>query len=109
MQMQLNLEVLHYAPSAEKQAGPPLLFIHGAFMSASCWERHFLPWFSARGFDCWAFSFRGHGESEGREFLSLATLDHYQQDLTQIVSQLPQTPILIAHGMGALVAHRWLH
>lgn len=107
--MQVNLEVLHYAPTAPAKVGPPLLFIHGAFMSAQCWERHFLPWFSQRGYDCWAFSFRGHGSSSGREFLSLASLDHYRQDLDQAVAQLPATPILIAHGMGGLVVHRWLH
>lgn len=107
--MHVNLEHIHYPAQGIPKASPPLLFVHGAFSSARCWEMNFLPWFAARGFDCWAFSFRGHGKSSGRDFLSLASLDHYRYDLTQTVAELPSAPILIGHDMGGLVIQQWLH
>lgn len=107
--MHVKLEVLHQTASGPRRTTPPLLFVHGAFTSAHCWEKHFMPWFASRGYDVWAMSFRGHGESSGREFLSLASLDHYRHDLAQVVSELPATPILIGHGMGGLVIQQWLH
>lgn len=107
--MHVKLEVLHQTPQAAPRPCPPLLFVHGAFTSARIWEKHFMPWFAARGYDVWAMSFRGHGASSGREFLSLASLEHYRYDLTLGVAHLPRTPILVGHGMGGLVIQQWLH
>lgn len=107
--MHVNLEVLHQPATGTPRPCPPLLFVHGAFMSARCWQIHFIPWFAARGYDVWAMSFRGHGESAGRDFLSLASLDHYRYDLAQTVAEMPVTPVLIGHGMGGLVIQQWLH
>lgn len=107
--MHVNLEVIHHPALGIPRPCPPLLFVHGAFSSARCWEVNFIPWLTARGFDCWAFSFRGHGKSSGRDFLSLASLDHYRYDLAQTVAELPAPPILIGHGMGGLVIQQWLH
>jgi pimeloyl-ACP methyl ester carboxylesterase len=62
---QPGLEVLR---AGEGRAGrPPLVFIHGGFAGAWCWDVHFLDWFATRGWECHAPSLRGHGESEGRE------------------------------------------
>lgn len=107
--MQVKLELLNHPAVGTPRRSPPLLFVHGAFTSARCWEVHFMPWFAQRGYDTWAMSFRGHGASSGREFLSLASLDHYRLDLAQSIAQLPSRPILIGHGMGGLVIQRWLH
>lgn len=106
--MQVQLEILHEAATADRRPGPGLLFVHGAFSSARCWQKHFMPWFAAHGYDCWAASFRGHGGSSGQDFLSLASLDHYRLDLEQVVAQFERTPILIGHGMGGLVIQQWL-
>ena len=105
--MRPQLEVLHASPDQQSKK-PPLLFVHGAFMSASCWARYFLPWFSGHGYDCHALSLRGHGNSEGREWLALASLDHYCADLQSVVATLPRPPILIGHSMGGLVIQNWL-
>lgn len=106
--MQVQLEVLHHAAQTAARTCPSLLFVHGAFSSACCWEKNFMPWFAARGYDCWAMSFRGHGRSGGREFLSLASLDHYHLDLQQVIADFNQPPILVGHGMGGLVIQQWL-
>lgn len=43
----------------------PLLFIHGAWHGAWCWEK-FLSYFAEHGYESHALSLRGHGNSEGR-------------------------------------------
>lgn len=38
---------------------PPLVFVHGSYHAAWCWTEHWLPFFSSRGFDCYALSLLG--------------------------------------------------
>ncbi|MBB5018459.1 non-heme chloroperoxidase [Chitinivorax tropicus] len=99
----LALEVLHH-PAANAPRPHPILFIHGAYSAAWCWEPHFLPFFAAQGYDCHALSLRGHGGSEGHEYLSLTSIDDYLADIEQVVATLPQAPILIGHSMGGMLA-----
>jgi pimeloyl-ACP methyl ester carboxylesterase len=87
---------------------PPLLFVHGGFVGASCWDEHFLPYFSRRGFDCHAVDLSGHGSSEGRERLDTFGLDDYTDDVAQIAASLGAPPVLIGHSMGASIVERYL-
>ncbi|HQO29280.1 MAG TPA: alpha/beta fold hydrolase, partial [Accumulibacter sp.] len=64
-----QLHVLHRPARAVRPAAPPLLFVHGGYVSSACWDIFFLPWFSRRGFDCHALDLSGHGDSEGRRRL----------------------------------------
>ena len=45
----------------------PLLFVHGAWHAAWCWEENFLGFFADRGYRALALSFRGHGGSPNDE------------------------------------------
>jgi len=87
---------------------PPLLFVHGGFVSASCWGEHFLPYFSRRGFDCHAVDLSGHGLSEGRERLDAFGLDDFTDDVAQVAASLERPPVLIGHSMGAAIVERFL-
>jgi pimeloyl-ACP methyl ester carboxylesterase len=87
---------------------PPLLFVHGAWHGAWCWDEHFLGYFSQRGFWAHAVSLRGHGESEGKERLRFARLRDFVEDLEQTVDSLPATPVLIGHSMGGFVVQKYL-
>jgi pimeloyl-ACP methyl ester carboxylesterase len=100
-----KLEVLSRAPTTSRNA-PPLLFVHGAWHGAWCWDEHFLGYFSKRGFSAHAVSLRGHGESEGKERLRSVRLSDFVEDLTQTVDSLPATPILIGHSMGGFVVQK---
>jgi len=80
---------------------PPLLFIHGGYVHAGCWDLHFLPYFAAQGYDCHAIDLSGHGLSEGRDCLDCFGLTDYIEDATQAVAHLNQKPIVIGHSMGA--------
>jgi pimeloyl-ACP methyl ester carboxylesterase len=104
---ELNLEVRSRLP-ARANSRPPLLFVHGGYCDAWCWEPHFLPWFAARGYPAYALSLRGHGASGGRESLFVASLDDYTSDVERVRSSLPAPPVLIGHSMGAAIVERLL-
>jgi len=104
---ELNLEVRSRLP-ARANARPPLLFVHGGYCDAWCWEPHFLPWFAAHGYAAYAISLRGHGASGGRESLFVASLDDYVADVERVRAALPAPPVLIGHSMGAAIIERLL-
>jgi len=87
---------------------PPLLFVHGGYSDAWCWDRFFLPWFAARGHAAYALSLRGHGTSSGADMLFIAGLDDYVADVEAIAAQLSAPPILVGHSMGAAVIERMM-
>lgn len=87
---------------------PPLLFVHGAFAGAWCWDTHFLPWFAARGYDAHALSLRGHGGSAGREALDGFSIADYVDDVEQVVDTFTGAPLLIGHSMGGFIVQKYL-
>lgn len=101
------LELISY-PSATPATQPPLLFIHGAWHGAWCWEPYFLPYFAANGFAAHAVSLRGHGNSPNSHALRWTTIADYVADVATAVQQLPQPPIIIGHSMGGLVVQKYL-
>lgn len=103
-----ELELIHTPPASPSADRPPLLFVHGAWHGVWCWRTHFMPWFAAHGWDCYAFSLRGHGDSGGREQLRWASAADYVSDLSQIIQAMPAPPVLVAHSMGGYVAQRFL-
>ena len=102
-----RLEVRTRLP-AKPRAKPPLLFVHGGYCDAWCWEPYFLPWFAARGYAAHALSLRGHGASGGHDALFVTGLDDYVADVEHIAGTLPSPPVLIGHSMGAAVVERML-
>jgi non-heme chloroperoxidase len=101
------LEVLR-CPDSEGGAGAPLLFVHGGYVAAWCWEDHFLPWFAARGHPVAAVSLRGHGRSGGHERLDSFGLAEYARDVAAVAKTLPRAPVLVGHSMGGLVVQKFL-
>lgn len=103
----LQLEVIEYHP-AHPNNQSPLIFLHGANMSAWCWEAYFLPHFASLGYTCYALSLRGHGRSHGVSHLATASIDDYVEDLRDLITHLAIQPILIGHSMGSLVILKYL-
>ena len=87
---------------------PSLLFVHGGYCDAWCWEPYSLPWFASQGYPSYAVSLRGHGASGGRESLFVAGLDDYVADVEHVAGTLPAPPVLIGHSMGAAIIERML-
>ncbi len=106
--MHPRLELIHEAAQGTERDAPPLLFVHGAFCAAWCWQRTFLPWFARQGFDCWAISLEGHGDSDGHQYLSAISIDDYVRNLSAAVKRIKRTPIMIGHSMGGFVLQQYL-
>ncbi|NOK58491.1 MAG: alpha/beta fold hydrolase [Chloroflexi bacterium AL-W] len=86
----------------------PLLFVHGAYHAAWCWDVHFLPYFADRGYHACAMSLRGHGTSAGREALRRTSLNDFVDDLAETVQRFETPPVLIGHSLGATITQRYL-
>ena len=102
-----ELEVLCHSPASAARP-TPLLFVHGAYVSAWCWEEHFLPWFAARGWASYAVSLSGHGSSRQRDHLDSYSIDDYVRDVVEVAATLPAPPALIGHSMGGMVVQKYL-
>lgn len=85
----------------------PLLFVHGAWHAAWCWDEHFLNFFADKGYRVLALSLRGHGHSPVRR-LSRCSLADYVEDVTVIADSLPRTPVVIGHSLGGLIVQKYL-
>jgi pimeloyl-ACP methyl ester carboxylesterase len=86
----------------------PLLFVHGAWHAAWCWDEHFLDFFAERGYGCYAPSLRGHGASAGRGRLRRTGIQDYVRDIAQTAAELPTQPVLVGHSMGGFVVQKYL-
>lgn len=102
----MRLEIISKAPR-QKTHETPLLFLHGAWHAAWCWE-NFLPYFAEQGYETHALSLRGHGNSEGRERIRWFSARDYVADLAQTVDSLGTPPVLIAHSMGGYITQKYL-
>lgn len=101
-----ELEVLKKS-SSEQNSPYNILFVHGAYVGAWCWQEHFMDFFCSAGYDCTALSFRGHGKSQGG-ILNNHRLCDYVQDLETVVSESEKPIILISHSMGCMVSQKFL-
>jgi pimeloyl-ACP methyl ester carboxylesterase len=85
----------------------PLLFVHGAFQGAWCWDVNFLDFFAERGFRVVALSFRGHGSSTVGKPLRLCSISDFVGDVASVAGTL-KWPILVGHSMGGFVVQKYL-
>jgi pimeloyl-ACP methyl ester carboxylesterase len=102
-----GLEVLACAPHGPARA-TPLLFVHGAFTAAWCWEERFLSFFASAGYASYAVSLSGHGGSPGRDHLDSFSIADYVADVAHVAARLPGPPVLIGHSMGGFVVQKYL-
>lgn len=105
---QNTLEQFSVQPRQARPGMPPLLFVHGAYAGAWCWQEHFLPFFAAAGFRSHAVSLSGHGGSRHRKPLDSCSIDDYVADVAEVVASLPEPPVLIGHSMGGFVVQKYL-
>lgn len=86
----------------------PLLFVHGAWHAAWCWDENFLDFFAARGYRAVALSFRGHGHSPTAKPLRDCSFADYLDDVTSVARDLPTPPIMVGHSMGGVIVQKYL-
>lgn len=102
-----RLEVITRQP-AGAQRPRPLVFVHGAYVGAWSWDKHYLPYFAERGWQATAFSLSGHAGSAGGDGLNALSVRDYVADLREIVSGQPIPPVVIGHSMGGLIVQKYL-
>lgn len=83
---------------------PPLLFIHGVAHGAWCFAEHWLDAAAAAGYPAYALSLRGHGASDGADRIATTATRDYVADVMQVITTLPEPPVLVGHSMGSRIA-----
>jgi len=101
------LEVIS-KPAFERRTRTPLLFIHGAWHGAWCWDRGFLDFFAARGWDSYALSLRNHGNSADAGRLRWIRHRAFVADISSVVSEFERPPVLIGHSMGGYLVQKYM-
>jgi pimeloyl-ACP methyl ester carboxylesterase len=86
----------------------PLLFVHGAWHAAWCWDENFLSFFADKGYRAVALSFRGHGNSPSKKPLRGLSVSDYVEDVSSVADTLPTLPVIIGHSMGGLIVQKYL-
>ncbi|EKT81447.1 alpha/beta hydrolase fold protein [Rhodococcus opacus M213] len=89
-------------------SGPSLLFVHGTWHAAWCWDEHFLDFFASKGHHALAVSLRGHGGSPSPKPLRWVTIADYVDDVAAVANELPSRPVVIGHSMGGFIVQKYL-
>jgi pimeloyl-ACP methyl ester carboxylesterase len=105
MEIKMKLETITRTPRTQTHK-TPLLFIHGMWHGAWCWDETFLPYFAEQGYQATALSLRGHAGSEGKIFGN--TIANYLSDVEQVAGQFETLPVVIGHSMGGFLAQKYL-
>ncbi|PEG34521.1 alpha/beta hydrolase [Mycolicibacterium agri] len=101
------LEVIDKGALSERHPAP-LLFVHGAWHAAWCWDEHFLSFFADEGYRALAVSLRGHGGSSTSKPLRICSVADYVEDVASVADNLPRRPVVIGHSMGGFVVQKYL-
>lgn len=104
----IQLELISHQPSSANNFNYPILFVHGAWHGAWCWEEYFLPYFVKQGFEVHALSLRGHGTSESDKSIRFTRMKDYVTDVEQVVAALGQDVVLVGHSMGGFIVQKYL-
>ncbi len=86
----------------------PLLFVHGGWHGAWCWDEHFLDYFADAGYRAVALSLRGHCASPATKPLRSCSITDYIDDVRATADNLGGRPVLIGHSLGGFVIQRYL-
>ena len=101
------LEVIERAPQRESDKAP-LLFVHGAWHGAWCWDEYFLDFFAEKGYRALALSLRGHGNSSAPKFMRLCSIADFVDDVASVANSLPEPPVVVGHSLGGFVVQKYL-
>lgn len=101
---------LEFLQAAAEGASKPvkLLFIHGICSGAWVWERSFLPYFAGLGYESYALSLRGHGNSQGRERIRHFGLEDFADDVGWAVNRIDGPVVVVGHSLGGAVVQKYI-
>lgn len=100
-----GVHMLHRVPEKPNGA-PPILFIHGAFAGAWCWNEFFMPWFAGEGYDVYAIDLPGRRGRPDYAQLQDFSISDYQDAVYTAIDSFDEPPIVVGHSMGGFLAWR---
>ncbi|MEN0002160.1 MAG: alpha/beta fold hydrolase [Pseudomonadota bacterium] len=89
--------------SSAPHEGPGLLFVHGSWHGAWCFE-NFLRYFSAAGLEVAALDLRGHGGLDQDDLFIASGQSEMADDICEAVSALSRPAIIVGHSAGGAIA-----
>lgn len=98
----------HIIQQPEKHAHKtPLLFQHGAWHGAWCWQL-WMDYFSSLGYEVHAISLPGHGKSSQNKHINLYTLKDYVNILAGEIEKIFPKPVVVGHSLGGAILQKYL-
>lgn len=100
---------VEHVAATKKRYKNPMLFVHGGAHGSWTWH-NFMAYFAREGWDCYALNWFNHNNSKAlsqKEFGNRSLAD-VTKEISIVVKHLKQTPVLIAHSMGALTAQKYV-
>ncbi len=76
------------------------VFVHGAWLSAKCWEK-VIPLIEAAGHKTVAVDYPGHGKNKDMP-IEEQSMETYTQYLVKTLSEQEEPVILVGHSMGGM-------
>ena len=101
------LEVIDRGAASESHP-VPLLFVHGGWHGAWCWDEHFLHFFADKGYRAVALSLRNHGNSPAAKRMRTCSLANFVDDVVSVADKLTSPPIVVGHSFGGLIVQKYL-
>ena len=105
--------------SSSLSGKPPIVFLHGSFHGAWCWQENYIPFFVEEGHPCVAFSWRGTGGTPAGEGVKkVKIVEDHCGDFQALLDSLPSIlgddyddqflPIVVSHSMGGIIVMKYL-
>lgn len=95
-------------PAVIKPHLPPILFVHGAWHGAWCWQEHFMPYFTEKGYRTYAFDLTHHGQFKDQPNINKIRVRDYVTDLENAIAEIGEPCVLIGHSMGGFIVQKYL-
>jgi alpha-beta hydrolase superfamily lysophospholipase len=86
----------------------PLLFQHGAWHGACCWQQ-WMDYFSSLGYEVHAISLPAHGKSSfNKKHINFYGFKDYVDTLASQVDTIIPKPVIIGHSLGGAILQKYL-
>jgi pimeloyl-ACP methyl ester carboxylesterase len=93
---------------AKRTHKTPLLFQHGAWHGAWCWQ-YWMDYFGSLGYETHAISLPGHGKSPLRKkHINFYTFKDYVDVLAEQIETISPKPVVVGHSLGGAVLQKYL-
>ncbi|HMB21540.1 MAG TPA: alpha/beta fold hydrolase, partial [Anaerolineales bacterium] len=86
----------------------PLLFQHGAWHGAWCWQQ-WMDHFASLGYEVHAISLPAHGKSSAsKRHINFYTFKDYVKTLASQIETISPRPVVIGHSLGGGMLQKYL-